>query len=96
MKKLIIISCLLFFGIQENGVSQEFDCDAPSGFVCGSTLGSVQSGGRLVWAGFRIYYVPTYKECCVKSSTRANACNAKKVGCNESGNDPVPSIDEFN
>lgn len=78
MKKLILtvfaLCCMTIFTTAEAN-----DCDAPSGFVCGSTVGTIyllQPCGSL-----GLSTCPIAHECCV-ASVEANACNASAIGCN--------------
>jgi hypothetical protein len=77
MKKLILtvfaLCCMTIFTTAEAN-----DCDAPSGFVCGSTLGTVFELRSCGFLG--LFTCQIGHECCV-DSVDANACNTSAVGC---------------
>tara|TARA_B100000965_G_scaffold404373_1_gene434910 strand:- start:3287 stop:3580 length:294 start_codon:yes stop_codon:yes gene_type:complete len=81
----LLVSLFLFFQGESTARSQEVPCTAPTGFVCGSTEGTVW---EITWIfpsmGIPSVPVPIFisKKCCVES-VASNACNAQSVGCSE-------------
>jgi hypothetical protein len=75
MRNLLILFVAVLFSYSVSAQSGSDTCDAPDGFVCGSTVGTVYS---LHWVGPIL--IPKGHKCCVPS-IESNACNVENVGC---------------
>ena len=75
MRNLLIFLTAVLFSFSGAAQSIPDSCDAPDGFVCGSTVGTIH---QFHWIG-TIPIVVSYR-CCVES-IESNACNVENVGC---------------